>query len=969
MKIYSFLIVRGDDMLHIGLELSYFQFDHQSAVLGNQPRLVATSDRARVTLTFPPQVLAEQAMMSGELSDTASLPTRRAGTSRVQFAVLAGTSMELNVEGVLKALRSPGASMVSRGVEAGNEPTTIEIPWKLIVSAVTKYSGGTVVSDHAIFPITSRSGVTGLWHTQLRASDGNAEDAELALLPLRSVPGDMEPATPLASIYRENIVRQSHTGSGLPSVRRLELSPLGGSLSVTAKWPDFEWDHEVVLGRDQKIRTLATGVLYPFGHRAQLQTVTERIFISREVRLERPSHRWTCPIHRYINVRDPGVCPVGSCDNTLIPLIKLTCRYHPEIVRTQGLFCPKCGEPLEPIEGKPLESPVRDWWATAGLNSRSTLVVTESVRRGLLDREFPFDEVEILTRSFNTRDQPNEDFFIPAWNGQPLRFPLRCAGRHGDVFFEVPLVFVRNYLPEQKVGIDAKWNDHCRIPLPGVLIDMIRSRPQRESDVLEVYEMTIEGISQNGSFYPKLSQFTVEFPAVRALCPKSIGRVPLKFTNAFLAAGDSEDLAFEPPINAPIDIDFTEHPERSGGLMAPRFMADVISRTRGPIPSAALPDVRCPLPGRLPLSTVYEGATLLGLPLGSLIDDAQEGPPAIISVPGTPPGAKMVWDPLHLKDHGPFKTQKDPTTKATLTVEISPLKSMTTCIVEHFSFVLPPTDNPLVILRFDSLIFTQLPEQPPDLKINGLKIEFGGELDLIKTLVEYLQPLLGDSRPTISATSSGITAGYALALPSVHAGTFLMRNVAVNFGVNVPFSRDPVTVSLGFAKRDNPFNLSVLMFGGGGYIDIQMGQTGLTRLEASMEFGAVVAIDFIVVAAEVHALGGIRFLTSAGIIALDAFIRIGGSLEVFGLVSVSVELVVTLTYEHEPNRLAGRATLVIEVDLTLFSESVTLDSGLWVLEGPDRVRTRHMVSASPEQIFDAESYLNSLTEYYEAYIL
>ena len=54
-----------------------------------------------------------------------------------------------------------------------------------------------------------------------------------------------------------------------------------------------------------------------------------------------------------------------------------------------------------------------------------------------------------------------------------------------------------------------------------------------------------------------------------------------------------------------------------------------------------------------------------------------------------------------------------------------------------------------------------------------------------------------------------------------------------------------------------------------------------------------------------------------------------------GLISVSIELCLSLTYRSERNALVGRATLVIEIDLTLWSDSVELDSGEWVLAGDD----------------------------------
>ena len=101
-----------------------------------------------------------------------------------------------------------------------------------------------------------------------------------------------------------------------------------------------------------------------------------------------------------------------------------------------------------------------------------------------------------------------------------------------------------------------------------------------------------------------------------------------------------------------------------------------------------------------------------------------------------------------------------------------------------------------------------------------------------------------------------------------------------------------------------------------------------------MEFGATVAVDFLVVVAEVHAIGGIRYTQLPDkTVDLAGYIRIGGSVELLGLVSVSVELLVVLHYEQATNEMVGRATLVVDIDLTLYSHKVELDSGRWAISG------------------------------------
>ena len=62
------------------------------------------------------------------------------------------------------------------------------------------------------------------------------------------------------------------------------LSPRGGSLKLDAKWiPSLGcslsgWTHNVTLGRNQKVKTVHVGHLYPFGIAAELVILTERVF-------------------------------------------------------------------------------------------------------------------------------------------------------------------------------------------------------------------------------------------------------------------------------------------------------------------------------------------------------------------------------------------------------------------------------------------------------------------------------------------------------------------------------------------------------------------------------------------------------------------------------------------------------------------------------------------------------------------
>jgi hypothetical protein len=332
---------------------------------------------------------------------------------------------------------------------------------------------------------------------------------------------------------------------------------------------------------------------------------------------------------------------------------------------------------------------------------------------------------------------------------------------------------------------------------------------------------------------------------------------------------------------------------------------------------------------------------------------------------GIPTGMTMTWT-LALDAHGPFRPTAS--THLVLNVECSTAKRETTCTVNDFTVALPPGAGALdglLSLSFTSVRFTQTQNTPPHLTLTGMKIGFGGALRLLQELQQKLAEIidLPSNLPKVDVRPTGMTASYGLSAPKVAAGAFLIRNIAMNAAVDVPFDGKPVTVSLSFARRDNPFMVSVLAFGGGGYIDLTIGPAGLISLEASIEFGASIEVDFFVARGEVHALGGVRFVAAGGSIAIDGYLRIGGSVEVLGLVSVSIELMVTLSYRSD-NKLVGRATIVVEIDLTLYSDKVEIDSGEWVLAGSiQRGLTR---SATPLDE-DNQAALQAWKEYREAF--
>ncbi|MFF8371822.1 hypothetical protein ACF05W_23665 [Streptomyces lydicus] len=780
--------------------------------------------------------------------------------------------------------------------------TAIELPWRVIFSLENGQAGHDVVSDHPVMPLTL-GGVSGLWRACLMAArpapNAPVRDAALGLRaidPDTAATADPGFSVPLGQAARVRLTTAARERPAQAS--RLELSSLGGTLAAKGWWENFEWEHQAVLGRDVRVRTLTSGVLYPLGHRAKYVELSERLF-------------------------DPAVGNAAVLRSVFVLTV------------------------IEPVHQPPAEAPAR--------------------------RAFPFGEVEITTLSYPELHAAEWQFWNPG-TGQPLpayfwpttpdgkhvTFPVRCAASHGDVRFDLELLFVADLSPDfdslHDPGLTRKVAEvygQRAVPLPGVPVDLVRADEQRDGDVLEVHGLTVEGSS--AGYRPQLSALEVKLPALRTLLGDDDSR-EVHFTEEYLREGVAQDVHLK--MASDLDISFVGRSARSGGLVAPRYQANAISRTQGPLNLGALPDPSTGFvdPGRL----FSADATLLGFALKDLVTDLK-APPQITSVllPGERPVVKMTWEGVKLTASGSFQ----PTGQSTLdlSVTVSATGTDTVCAVHDFTLVLPTPSTPLLQLRFASLSFTHHSGAPPRTEVGGLEVKFLGELQLLEQLGDAVD--LSGVEPYIDVTPAGLLAHYSLPLPAVASGAFVMRDFVLNAQVSVPFDGRPVSVSFGFASRRNPFTLTVLMFGGGGYLELELDHTGLRRLEGALEFGAMIAVDFVVARGEVHALGGVRFELAGSQVTLTGYLRIGGCVEVLGLVSVSVELCIELSYQSATKALVGRATLVIEVDLTLWSDSVELDSGTWVLAGGE-ARTRERLLAAR----DADGGLERWRAYQAAFV-
>ena len=656
-----------------------------------------------------------------------------------------------------------------------------------------------------------------------------------------------------------------------------------------------EWVHIATQGRDHYVRIVYEGRLLPFGHRASLVKVTERKFI------------------------DEGGIVV------------------------------------------------------AYLMQRMFIVVREQVRT-FDDRAMPFKRVRLTT--LVTPDIAKPDYIartqrsfwvevITADVGR-TRFMFHAVGRdHGDanVDFTIPMIFeslsddgatavADAYNASSNAGMLA--NRDARVPGQKVMFAAATDPAKRNT---ELVTESLNFVVDRSSGAPKLLKAKVRVPQVEELLgtehPTTI-RMAKDFVQggvggqtgvfAEIAAPDFSKFTTTDPFAGmqatTLDLDFRS--DQAGGFATPKLGLSALSRELGPLGSS-LADART---GSFDPSTFFSapGALLFGsLPLAKLLKPGSldgDAPTMITKTTGTEVVTTIDWHPTVQPFHvGPVKftpnldgeaSAFDVTGKITRPSTPAAGDALFEFTGTITSFRVDILDS--VFVNFRKFRVAARSKHKPDVTVElnlTDPITFHGDLQFVEELRHVIPPDLFGDGPSLDISPSGIHAGFAIALPPVAVGVFALKDVQLGAGLTLPFVDGKPVLDFNVSSREHPFLLAVAIFGGGGFFHLQVDTAGLKELEAALEFGATASLDIGVASGSVHMMAGIYFSLQRKdpgndlLATLTGYLRVGGSLTVLALVTVSVEFNLSFTYAQE-GKAYGRATLTVQIEVAFFSKSVEL---------------------------------------------
>lgn len=244
--------------------------------------------------------------------------------------------------------------------------------------------------------------------------------------------------------------------------------------------------------------------------------------------------------------------------------------------------------------------------------------------------------------------------------------------------------------------------------------------------------------------------------------------------------------------------------------------------------------------------------------------------------------------------------------------------------------LVPETGMDFIRIIVDRIIFDAGSGQTPNVDVAVKEIDFTGLLQLIKKLQELLP--FGDGL-AIDVDSRGIKADLTLDVPDIVLGTFTLTGIGVKTGLTLPFDDRPVRFRFGMSGLDDPFSMTVMGLGGGGWFTDDLGLDGIERLDIAGFFEAKAAVDFGVASGGVSVKAGFQFSVGPptpgqpDVLELAAFVSVNGNVEVLGIANATMDVYMGLSVVVPSTLpgdvlLKGRAECSLRVSVAFFSKTV-----------------------------------------------
>lgn len=238
-----------------------------------------------------------------------------------------------------------------------------------------------------------------------------------------------------------------------------------------------------------------------------------------------------------------------------------------------------------------------------------------------------------------------------------------------------------------------------------------------------------------------------------------------------------------------------------------------------------------------------------------------------------------------------------------------------------------------LIIKFNRIALSVKIGEKPSIDPDIEAVEFAGPLTFINKLKDLI-PSGGSAGGvgfsfSFDVQPSGVSATLTITLPNVTVGVFSLQNLSFLMRVTIPFDGRPFSAYFAFCTKDNPFRITIMMFGGGGFFGIEITPKGVRMLEAAFEFGGNFSFDCGVASGGASVMAGIYYKLEIKQVdgkdveqsELTGYFKLTGNLSVLGLIRVSLLFELKLTWQGN-GKVFGTATIEVEIEILFLSFSV-----------------------------------------------
>jgi hypothetical protein len=866
-------VVRSADQLDVLVELVDVD------VVGTQ--LVATGPTSFVRLTFGSQHTAEQLLDVGESVPTTALGALAAGAT-VVVAPLAA-SAPFTLAGILELAETALAGQATSG-QPGGSVTAVELPAGLMLSptAGARLEAGST-------PVTSAD-TTEVWTARLVPASGPGPLTMAAVYNVPSTATTLPPKSIPTFDDRGDIVGNSTSVAPLLA-RQLWLSSSGAFARIHGDWDGAvgvsRYSHHVSTGRDVHVKVVSTGYLLPFGQRAAITQVAERV-----------------------------VVPDTSGADTAIERLSL----HLEVIEPAT----NANRSFEAYEGRGLP-----FLSTAASTNETVDIELVDV----VDANGPIPDV-FTVRTTGTASDVVVDYL--------------ATDRGGNlVSFQMPAVFIDDAVAFQTAAdgsparVRAAVNNGV-LPLPGIDLHGQRvayadpvSPGSNTPKATHAFRLSWTGpdgapteqqLRDAGSpgVYVQLQSADIVDDVVAAVTGGVGDKIGVTLHQRWLESENDPvenfDLSFltlDTTVSAVVGDDVV------GAVASLQLVGEVFNQLLGLGPNLDSLDDWTPAAALGGDSTIIGNISLVELMEAAANTVLAEALPGLTtSVDGDTVTVKYTFSrPLGSLSTVGFEAGPDTmcvvvlTTVASLTDAVE--ASFTTeARIEDFKLNFPPAiDPPLVVVDFESVTATVSSDNSSSIVPKIRSWDFSGMISLLMSLFDGL----GMGNVDLKIVGDTLELDASVGLPDIDMGVVSVKNFSINTGFDLPLATGAGLVSVGLGSKSSPVDVDVLMFGGTFWVQVDLSFGGNDPPASVIGVGVSVyweMLDFDIVVVEISFALRLSadFRLSGGEIVFTGAVSLEGNIDVLGLIDVSASITASLTYTSATEQLVLKGTVHYAVD-------------------------------------------------------